>query len=498
MESSDSYAITARRLNMSFDNVQVLKDVEFNLIEGEIHAVVGANGAGKSTLMKILNGVYRQDSGEIKIFDQTVGFNSPEDARKSGIAMVFQELSLIPTLSVSENIFLQSQPYRIGPLINDSKADDKTRSLLKMVGVESDTSPQNKVQHLTGGQKQIIEILKALSHEPRILILDEPTASLTHSEINNLFSVISTLKEQGISIIYITHYLEDVFKICDKVTVMRDGANVLTSLTSELSVTDIVDAMVGSKTEKVKTTQRQDLRNGTPLLDIQGITNEHIQNVSIQAYKGEIVGIAGLLGSGRSEFMNAVFGIDRIKSGKIFIEGVEIKINSPTDALKSGIALVPENRREQGLILEFSVMDNVVMPILTYLKKFLMFNEKKARSLTEEYIRSLDIKTQGWNQVTRKLSGGNQQKIVVSKCLLSNSRIMLLDDPTFGVDIRAKQDILKIIREYTDKGNTVIFVSSEFNEIASYCDSIYIMKRGQINGFTDTITTEDALLEMVQ
>lgn len=492
------YSIDATGINISFDNVQILHNVDFQVKAGEVHALVGTNGAGKSTLMKIINGVYKKDSGHISIFGEDNMYDSPEGARQAGIAMVFQDLSLIPSLTVSENVFLQTHPFRKGLLIDDKKGLQKTQELLSLIGVDAEIHPGDRVEDLSVGQQQIIEIAKALSHEPKVLILDEPTASLSHNEIERLFDVIDTLKKKGISIIYITHYLQDIFKICDSITLLRDGQVVFRKETKQIDLQFLVDSMSGAETENISWNRNKSERSGTALLDVSNLTTAHISNVSMSIYPGEIVGVAGLLGSGRSELLQALFGIDRVQSGEIRINGETVDIVSSSVAIDQGISLVPENRREQGLVLDFPVEDNVVLSIINRLKKFLIVDREKSGEIAKHYIKSLNVKTQGPDQVVRFLSGGNQQKIVVAKCLASDSRILLLDDPTFGVDIHAKQEIMKIIHDYASRGNAVLYVSSEFNEIANFCDSIYIMKKGCVTGFLTDEVSEDDLLYKVQ
>jgi ribose transport system ATP-binding protein len=495
-----TYAIDAQKLNISFGGIQILKDVSFQLKTGTVHAVVGSNGAGKSTLMKILNGIYQKDSGSIELFGVPVTLNTPEASRRSGIAMVYQDLSLIPTLTIAENLFLQDNPYRKhgGILIDDKTANAKATELLQAVGVEINIPPTTRVESLSSGQRQIVEIAKALSRNPKILILDEPTASLTNPEIESVFSVIETLKKRNISIIYITHYLRDIFKICDKVTVLRDGECVLHAETQEATLEQLITEMTGSESQQTTWIQKDNIRTGTPRIELQEICTEYVHAISLKAYPGEIVGIAGLLGSGRSEMMQALMGLDTITKGTVLINGIKQRIRSPKDAMQHGIALVPENRREQGLTLDFSVAENMIMGIVKTLTRWIFVSTEKITNLVNHYIHSLGIKTQGGKQIVRFLSGGNQQKIVVAKCIAQNPKILLMDDPTFGVDIHAKHEIMKIIRDYANQGNTVLFVSSEFNEIAAFCDSIYIMKHTTISEFISERTTEDDLLYLVQ
>ena len=493
-------AIELSDISISFSSNQVLKKVHFSLSEGEVHALAGSNGAGKSTLMKILNGVYQHDSGTITIFDQAVHFTCPEDARKMGIGMVFQDLSLVSTLTVAENVFLHNAPYKKWFVIDDKKNNQRAQELLHMVGVKDEFSSTTPVERLSGGQKQIVEIVKALAREPKILILDEPTASLTNLEIERFFSVIETLKQRHISIIYITHYLKDILKICDTVTVLRDGINVFNSATSECDISTIIYYMLGKESKaKVWDTKRSASWHGkTPLLETHNLTTAHVHDISLQVHAGQVIGIAGLLGSGRSELMNALYGFDRIVDGELLLEGKPVTIHSPTDAIMAGIILVPEDRREKGLILDFSVADNVVMAILKQLGRYGLIDKKKHSTIVEKYISSLNIVTEGKAQKMKFLSGGNQQKSVLAKCLSANAKILLLDDPTFGVDIHAKYEIMQIIRTYVENGNGAIFISSEFNEIVDFCDSIYVLNHGKIEKYIDEKITEEELLYFVQ
>jgi len=493
-----AFSIDASQICISFDGVPILQNVDFRVKAGEVHALVGTNGAGKSTLMKIINGVYQKDSGTISLFGKETEYGTPEEARKEGIAMVFQDLSLIPSLTVSENIFLQTHPFRKGPLIDDKTGFKKAEELLALIGVEAEISPSDPVENLSVGKQQIIEIAKALSHNPKVLILDEPTASLSSAEIDRLFDVIDTLKKKGISIIYITHYLQDIFKICDSLTLLRDGKIVFRKETSEIDLSFLVDAMAGTETGEISWNRNKVPREGTPLLEVRNLSTSQIDNISLKIYPGEIVGIAGLLGSGRSELLQALFGIDRHKEGEILVDGQPVDISSSTRAIENGISLVPENRREQGLVLDFTVSENVILSIFNRLKKFIVVDREKTGNIVKHYIKSLNVKTRGPGQLVRYLSGGNQQKIVVAKCLASDSRILLLDDPTFGVDIHAKHEIMKIIADYASKGNAVLFISSEFNEIANFCDSVYIMKKGCVTEFLSDSVSEDDLLFKVQ
>ena len=492
----DGFAIETDKINISFNGVQVLFDVDFCVKKGEVHALVGANGAGKSTLVKIINGVYKRDFGDISILGNRVNYENPEGAKKSGIAMVFQDLSLVPTMTVSENIFLNSNPWRRGPFINDKKNAEKTLELLQLIGVDAEIRPQDIVGDLSVGKQQIVEIAKALSGNPAILIFDEPTASLSYNEIERLFTVIDTLKTKGISVIYITHYLKDVFKICDSLTVIRDGRVVLRSDTDQIGINELIESMTGTVSKQVlrKPGRRQDRSGDTPLLELKNLCTKSVDNISLCVYPGEIAGVAGLLGSGRTELFRAIFGIDAIRGGEIFVNGIKIAVSSPADAINYGISLIPENRREQGLVLDFPVRENIVLPIFDRLRKFLLVDDRKTAEIADNYIKALEVKTGSRMQIVRYLSGGNQQKVVAAKSLACNSRILLLDDPTFGVDIHAKREIMNIIHDFAGQGNGVIMVSSEFNELADFCDSVYIMKKGRLTDFISEKTGEDEIL----
>ncbi|NCC13602.1 MAG: sugar ABC transporter ATP-binding protein [Spirochaetia bacterium] len=494
----NEYAIEAKGIEIGFNGIKILHDVDFSVRKGEVHALVGPNGAGKSTLVKILNGVYHKDAGTISLYGKPYEYASPEEALQAGIAMVFQDLSLIPTMTVAQNIFLKSIPFRFGPFIDDKASAKHALELLERIGVNAEIHPDDLVSDLSIGQQQLVEISKALSNDPKILILDEPTASLSTSEIERLFSVINTLKQKGITIIYITHYLQDIFKICDGVTMIRDGRVLFSKSTKEITLDQLVAAMTNDQGGKISWEHVQGLRETKPLLEAKNITTHSISNVSLAVYPGEIVGIAGLLGSGRTELLRALFGIDPIVKGEILLDGKPIILHSTSDAIEHGIALVPENRREQGLVLDYSVSENLIMPIVHRIKRLLFVDERKKDTIVKQYIKQLGVKTQGPGQVVRYLSGGNQQKIVVAKFLASDSRVLLLDDPTFGVDLQAKHEIMKIIHAYAAKGNAVVMVSSEFNELADYCDSIYVMKRGKLSECLSGSMTEDNLLYMVQ
>jgi ribose transport system ATP-binding protein len=495
-------ALETKDLSISFDKVQILENIDFDLRKGEVHALAGQNGAGKSTLVKILNGVHKPDTGEINIFGEKIKDISPKVALEAGIAMVYQELSLVNTLSVAENIFLSPHPFRKYWLLDDKRAARESEKLLKIVGVGHKIDPLASVEDISVGERQLVEIAKALSHNPRILILDEPTAALAGAETEVLFEAINNLKKQGISIIYITHYLEDIKKICDRVTILRDGQKIKTLETAETSIKKMINLMLGSEEDiLVKEWQKAkpNLATKQPLLELKSISTNSVKDISLKIFSGEIVGLAGLLGSGRSEILRAIYGIDSVNSGEIIFTGEDVILKSPREAIAKGISLVPEDRRKQGLVIDFSIENNLVMQVLKLLRRIFLLNKRKSAGLSDEYIKNLKIKSTGRRQTVRFLSGGNQQKVVIGKCFASNSKLLLLDDPTFGVDIHSKIEIMKLIKEYVRQGNSAIFVSSEFKEIAEFCDKTYIVKKFKIeNSFDNKELSEEKLLELVQ
>ena len=494
-------ALSLENVDISFSGVPILKKVNFDLQEGEVHGIAGKNGAGKSTLMKILTGINQIDQGSITVFGKQFQKFSPEISLQEGVAMVYQDLSLVPSLNVSQNIFLSHHPFQKFGLLNDSRAEKESLELLDLLGVNS-ISPKTLVQHLSVGQAQLVEIAKALANRPKVLILDEPTASLSNMEIQQLFHSINILKQRQISIIYITHYLEDIIKICDRVTILRDGSKIKTVATNETSIQEIVEDMLGNEEDLHQNNwrdQKTDLSKKPVLLELKNISNEHVSDINLKLHQGEIIGLAGLLGSGRTEILQLIYGLDRPHQGELLIENKPVSISHPKDALKHGISLLPEERRTQGLVLDFNIEHNLLLPILKTICQYFLLNAKKGRDLVDYYISYLKVKTTGRKQVIKYLSGGNQQKVVIGKCLAAQSKILLLDDPTFGIDIMSKIEIMKIVKEYATKGHGVIFISSEFKEIANFCDRTYLVKKGQIvKELDNTHLTEEKLLQEVQ
>ncbi|KLU71631.1 MAG: hypothetical protein RHS_2345 [Robinsoniella sp. RHS] len=457
--------------------------MDFSLTKGEVHALVGGNGAGKSTLMKIMTGVYTRDDGEIYIDDRQVMIHSTHDAKDNGIAMIFQELSLVQTMTVAENIFLGEEVTRHG-IRDTAYMNKKAKEVLDELGIAAD--PDVPVNKLSVGMSQMIEIAKAVSKQARILVLDEPTAALSDSETAELFKMIGDLKEKGVSMVYISHRMNEIMQIADSITILRDGVIVHNDAVCNLTLDDIIAHMIGGAgvNKKFDWIERKYDKKGADILTVQHLNiNSKLQDISFSLKKGEILGFAGLMGSGRTEILETLFGVRKKESGTVLLNGKVIEVKSTRDAVKAGFALIPEDRRKQGLVLIHSVKENAILPIVTKLrKKKILVDEKAADEMVAKNIEQLNIITDGIQKRINLLSGGNQQKVVIAKWLNMNPQIMMLDEPTAGVDIGAKTEIIELIRNFADEGKGVIFVSSELTELMAVCDRIIILYDGRITG----------------
>jgi ribose transport system ATP-binding protein len=471
-------ALEVRGVRKSFGQNRVLDDVDFEVLKGEIHALLGGNGAGKSTLMKILSGVYTLDEGTILVNGQPRHFSSAHDAQACGIATVFQEFSLIPTLTVAQNIFLTREARtRIGLL--DDRAGERQAGML-LAEMDVDIDPKALVSNLSTGHQQVTEIAKALSQGADILILDEPSSSLTKRETESLFHLLRRLKDRGIAIIYISHRLEEIFEIADRITILRDGRRIVTDSVATTTMPDVIEGIVGRKMERsFEWKQRPVNRTGTPLLDVSNLASSNgLRRASLQVYPGEILGIAGLMGSGRTELARCLFGIDRIEAGEIRIRGRRVVINSAGAAIKAGIALIPEDRRRQGLVLQHTIKDNIVLSVLNRLLRGGLMNDRRADQVAASYVQQLAIKTESTLKPVELLSGGNQQKVVIAKWLATEPQTLIMDEPTIGVDIGTKAHIIAMIRELADEGKGIIVISSELPELLAVSDRILVMRDG--------------------
>jgi ribose transport system ATP-binding protein len=486
--------VELRNISKSFGGIAALKNVTLKVLPGEIHALVGENGAGKSTLMKILSGAYTKDTGQIFIDDTEVQIRNTHDSKKLGIGIIYQEFSLVPELSVAENIFL-NQLGSAGMWVQWGKLKKKAEELINNIGFSID--PSLKAAALSIAQQQIVEIVKALSEHVRVLILDEPSAVLGTQEIQKLFDTLKKLKEEGVAIIYISHHLSEVFKIADRITVLKDGTSSGSSPVSETDRDSIIRLMLGRSLDAMY--PLRDSVIGEEALKVVDISQgEKVKKVSLSVKEGEILGIAGLVGSGRSETVRAIFAADKREKGRIFLSGKELKLRSPRTAVRMGIGMVPEDRKQHGVILSLTVKENISLTNYQEITGFLGFiKAKKESSNAAELIRKLTIKTENENQEVSKLSGGNQQKVVLAKWLNRNCRVMIIDEPTRGVDVGAKVEIYNLINELSQKGVAIIVISSETSELIGICDRIIVMRKGQIQGeLTKKEFSEEEILRL--
>jgi len=486
-------------VSKSFPGVEALKKVNISIQKGTIHAIVGENGAGKSTLMKIAVGELKKDSGTMKIFGKEVNLNSASDGHRYGISLIHQEFSLVPSMSIAENIFLGREPTK-GIL----KFIDKEK-ILKETEVVMDTLkmsflPANrKVRDLTVAQRQIVEIAKALSMNSRIIIMDEPTAALTLDETERLFKTIIDLKEQGVTVIFISHRIEEIFEIADNVSVLRDGKSIMTKPIRDTNRDEIVKGMVGRSIELVFPKRDTKREMSSTVLEVRNLTKERqFYEISFKLKRGEILGIAGLVGAGRSEVAMSIFGLNPPDAGEILIDGKTVRINSPFEAIKHGIALLPEDRRELGLIIVRDILENMTLSNLYWdIAKGFFINKNKELKAAEDMKKELSIKASSLKQRVEFLSGGNQQKVVVGKWLMTNPKILIMDEPTRGIDVGAKSEIYNIVRELSNKGISIIFISSELSEVIGVSDRILVMSEGRVVAeLSPEGTTEEDILKL--
>jgi ribose transport system ATP-binding protein len=480
MNTADN-VVEMRSISKGFNGVSVLKDVSFDVRKGEVHALAGGNGAGKSTLMKILQGVYQADAGEIIIGGRPAPINSIHDAKAAGIGMVFQEFSLVPSLTVAQNIFLAAEPLGAGGLIDDRASARRAKEVF--AEMEVDVDPHAEVSRLGTAYWQLTEIAKALSQNAQVLIMDEPTASLARHESEALFELIDRLKQRGISIIYISHRMDEVYRLADRITILRDGRRLLTEPLTDVTPEQIVEGIVGKKIEGQLAYRERDhvAHEGASLLEVRGLNvGRRVRDVSFTLRPGEILGLAGLMGSGRTELARALFGIDRRDSGDILIRGEKINLNSPQQAIDAGVALIPEDRRAQGLVLDHSVRDNLLLPLLGQIQRGPLLDSTRGKELSSSLIKKFAVKVAHPHRPVRLLSGGNQQKVVIAKWLGTDPDILILDEPTAGVDIGTKSEILDMIRELADAGKAVIVISSEYPELLAVSDRVLVLKDGSV------------------
>jgi ribose transport system ATP-binding protein len=480
-------------ISKAFSGNVVLNDVQFELKPGEIHALMGENGAGKSTMMKILTGIYERDTGVIKVDGKEVHFKSPKEAEALGIAVIHQELNILPDLSVTENLFLgKEKTYPLFGVLKKKEMHNEAKELLAKLGLNID--PRSRAGDLSVGKQQIIEIAKAIASDAKYIIMDEPTAALTDREIETLFVTIDELKEKGISFVYISHRMEEIFAICDRITILRDGTYVGVREIKSTTFDEIVAMMVGRELGE-RFPERKALI-GEVKLSVKNLSSTGaFNNVSFDLRKGEILGVAGLMGAGRTEVAQALFGYRKISSGEIYIDNKPVKISSPIEAMKQKIGFVTEDRKSQGLVLDFSIKENIMLANLEKGSKSGVILPKLENEMVTKYIEQLRIRTSSADLAAKSLSGGNQQKVVIAKWLGTNPEILILDEPTRGVDIGAKKEIYQIMNNLAEAGVSILMISSELPEVIGMADRVLVMQEGKVTGIVqkDNMTQENIM-----
>lgn len=487
---ADKIILETRNISKGFPGVQALEDVGFSLRKGEVHALIGENGAGKSTFIKILTGAHQPDSGEIVLDGKLISNLTPHSAMNSGISAIYQEFNLVPYLSISENIFLGREATK-SYLLDIESMNGSASEIFRSMGVELDPSIQ--VRELSVAYKQLVEIGKAVSQNSRILIFDEPTAALTNSETENLFKLIKKLQSEGVSIIYISHRLEELQEIADRITVFRDGQFIDTVDIEDTTREKLISLMVGR--ELGVDFPRPKPSSDELVLEVKGLsTRGFLKDVNFQLKKGEILGFGGLVGAGRTEVARALFGLDPIDSGEIFIHGIKVCNNSPSLAIANGIGLIPEDRKEQGVLLNLSIRENIGYTFIDRITDWIFINKRKEGKLVDEYQKKLSIKCSSVEQRVSNLSGGNQQKVVLAKWLAGDCDVLIFDEPTRGIDVGAKQEIYSLIKELAEAGKGIIFISSEMPELIGMSERIIVMHEGVIEG---ELNSESVSQEMI-
>ena len=471
-------------ITKEFTGVKALKDAGLDLYAGEVHALVGENGAGKSTLMKILSGIHKKDSGTVEFLGKELVLKNPKEAQDMGIIIVHQELNMMQHLSVAENIFIGRENKTAGIFLDDKTIRKKTEELFQKLGIN--INPREIVGNLTVGKQQMVEIAKAISYHAKIIVFDEPTAALTESEINELFRMISDLKQKGVGMIYISHRMDEIEKITDRVTVMRDGEYIGTLNTAQTTKDEIINMMVGRVIYETPKEQSSVPKDAQVVLQANNITlSPMVKNASFSLKKGEILGFAGLMGAGRTELARAIFGADKMESGDVFVNGKRVEIRSPMDAVSHGIGYLSEDRKRYGVAVDLSVADNSVMATLEKFSRFGFTRDSRILRVARTFCEKLKTKTPSVNQLVRNLSGGNQQKVVIAKWLIHDCEILIFDEPTRGIDVGAKSEIYTLMNELAQMGKSIIMISSELTEILRMSDRVIVMCEGTITGELD-------------
>ncbi len=476
---NENIRLKVEGIEKSFPGVKALDNINFSVKSGTVHVLCGENGAGKSTLMKIINGIYTADKGSVYINGQKVEVKNPQHARELGVSMIFQELNYIPEMSIEENLFVGNLPRTKFGTVDWKAIRTKTIQLLADEGLSY--SPTTRLCELSVSDIQMLEIIKAISYDASIIIMDEPTSAITYKETERLFEKIAQLKARGTSIIYISHKMDEIFRIADEITVLRDGTVVETRNKDDIDINTVIKLMVGR--ELSDEFPKENVTRGEKVLEVKNLTSLGVfKNVNFDLYRGEIIGFAGLMGAGRTEVMRALFGLDEISYGEVKINGRPVKIKNVREAIKNGLAMLSEDRRRYGIIPIRSVRENTT---LANLKEFFYggrLNSKKENSVTQRMCKNMDVKTPSYETTIQALSGGNQQKVVLAKWMVCNPDILILDEPTRGIDVGAKYEIYKLMNSLVQSGKTIIMISSELPELIGMCDRMYVMAKGEITG----------------
>lgn len=477
--NSEDYILEFNHISKYYPGVTALDDVSFKVRRGEIHALIGENGAGKSTLIKTCSGAIEPSKGEIVIDHQKFRRLTPRLSEEHGIGVIYQEFNLVGDLTVAENIFL-GRAIRKGVVVDFREMEKKAREILK--SLHMDVDPGEMVKNLTVGYQQMVEIAKAMSQNAKVLIMDEPSAPLTNAEVDHMFAVVDLLKKQGVTIIYISHRLEEIFRLSDRVTVLRDGHFVTTLNTKETNENELIKLMVGRELHEVYPARKAGCVQDEVTFEARDVTGNGDQGISLKVQKGEVVGLGGLVGAGRTEFAEMVFGAARKDSGQFFFNGKEIDPKSPKEAIDIGIGLVPEDRKAKGALLGMSIRENINMPIYRRISRGSVVNESKTKSIAKQYKTELSIKTPSLEQLVKNLSGGNQQKVILAKWLAAESELLIFDEPTRGIDVGAKQEIYMLINQLVEQGKAILMISSEMEELMGMSDRIIILAEGKVSG----------------
>jgi ribose transport system ATP-binding protein len=493
-KNAAKYILEMENVSKTFPGVKALDKVHFNLKKGEVHALVGENGAGKSTLLKILAGAYKKDAGTIKLYGSEVETTDPKHALDLGVSVIYQEFNLIPNLSIAENIFIGRTPSKKKAFIDFAKLYEDAEFFLQKIGMKR--NPKTLIDKLSVAEQQMVEIAKSLSFSSKIIVMDEPTSALTESEKKTLFKIIRELKSKGVSIIFISHIIEEVLEISDRVTVLRDGNYVGTLNARDTNPRKIVQMMVGRELKEFY--PKTEVKRGEVVLEVKDLTKKSkYEDISFQLHEGEVLGFAGLVGCGRAQVMRGIFGIEAPDSGEILIKGNKVKTSSLFETIKMKMGFVPEDRREEGLILSRSVKDNINITKLSEISAHGFIKQKEEENIANEYCKKLKIRTPNNEQIVQNLSGGNQQKIVIAKWLAINPKILILDDPTRGIDVGAKNEIYSLINNLAKEKIGIILISSELPEILNISDRILVMRKGKITGeFLRKEATQEKIMQL--